>query len=968
MNRRRRGRALLPTLLIVGGLIIAFSIFVSFYTDLLWYQSVDYTKVFTTTLRAKSLLFFVFGILFAVAVGVNFVIAYRKRPTYQALIPGQAELDRYRTAIDPYRRLVVLAICLLLCLIAGSSASGSWRTYLQWRHGTSFHVKDPQFGIDISFFTFDLPWYRFVLGFAFATVVVSLIAAAATHYLYGGLRLQPLLGERATPAARVHLSVLLGTFVLLKAIAYWLDRYGLAVKDGHIGRADFTGLSYTDVHAMLIGRSILAIISLICAALFFANIVRRTWLLPGLGVGGLLLSALVVGGIYPAIVQRFEVKPSEQTKEAPYLKRNIDATRTAYGIDKVKVQTYSATTQASANQLRADSDTTASIRLLDPALVSPTFKNLQQIKAYYDFAATLDVDRYVLNGTKRDVVVAARELDLTGLPAAQSNWINDHTVYTHGFGFVAALGNTSDGGRPSFVSSGIPPTGELKVGQPRIYFGEESPSYSIVGAPKGAPPQELDFPTDTGAGGQQNNTYNGGGGVAVGSFWRKLIFATKYQESNIFLSNQVNAASRILYDRDPKTRVEKVAPWLTLDGDPYPTVVNGKIVWIVDGYTTSNGYPYSTRSTLDDLTTDSQSSSATALVTPVSRVNYIRNSVKATVDAYSGKVTLYEWDQNDPVLETWMKAYPNTVKDFSQISDELKVHFKYPEDLFKVQREMLANYHVTKPTAFYSGGDFWRVPVDPTQDATGGLQPPYYLTLRMPGQTQSTFSLTSAYVPTGDRNNLSAFVAVDADPGPDYGQFRVLQLPRSVQINGPSQVQNAFRSDDLVAEQVNILSRGSKVQFGNLLTLPVGGGLLYVEPVYVQAEATTSFPLLRKVLVSFGDKVAFEDTLQESLDKVFSGDSGVSTGGGGTGPPTGGTGGVAPNAALSAALADAQKALADSKAALAKGDFAAYGVAQQALADAITRALAAEKAKPSPSPSPSGTSKPSSSSSPSPTG
>jgi uncharacterized membrane protein (UPF0182 family) len=966
MTRRRRGRALLPTLLIVGGLIIAFSIFVSFYTDLLWYQSVDYTKVFTTTLRAKALLFFVFGIVFAVAVGANFVIAYRKRPTYQALIPGQAELDRYRTAIDPYRRLVVIAICVLLGLIAGSSASGSWRTYLQWRHGTKFNVKDPQFGIDISFFTFDLPWYRFVLGFAFATVVVSLIASAATHYLYGGLRLQPLLGERATPAARVHLSVLLGTFVLLKAIAYWLDRYGLAVKDGHIGRADFTGLSYTGVHAMLIGRSILAIISLICAVLFFANIVRRTWLLPGLGVGGLLLSALVVGGIYPAIVQRFEVKPSEQSKETPYIKRNIDATRSAYGIDKVKVQTYSATTEASANQLRADSDTTASIRLLDPAIVSPTFKNLQQIKSYYDFADNVDVDRYVINGTKRDVVVAARELDLTGLPAAQSNWINDHTVYTHGFGFVAALGNTSDGGRPSFVSSGIPPTGDLKVGQPRIYFGEESPTYSIVGGPKGASPQELDFPTDTGAGGQRNNTYDGGGGVAVGSFWRKLIFATKYQESSIFLSNQVNSDSHILYERDPKTRVEKVAPWLTLDGDPYPTVVNGRIVWIVDGYTTSNGYPYSTRSSLSDVTTDSQSSSATALVTPVSRINYIRNSVKATVDAYTGKVTLYQWDQKDPVLQTWMKAYPNTVKLFSQISDELKVHFKYPEDLFKVQRELLANYHVTKPKEFYSGGDFWRVPVDPTQDTQGGLQPPYYLTLRMPGQTQSAFSLTSAYVPTGDRNNLSAFVAVDADPGPDYGQFRVLQLPRSVQINGPSQVQNAFRSDDQVAEQVNILSRGSKVQFGNLLTLPVGGGLLYVEPVYVQAEATTSFPLLRKVLVSFGDKVAFEDTLQESLDKVFSGDSGVSTGGGTTPPPT--TGGGTPNAELRAALADAQKALVDSKAALAKGDFTAYGVAQKALQDAITRALAAEKAEPTPSPSPSGTSKSSSSPSPSPSG
>src|SRR5664279_3934918 len=281
MPGRRRGRALLPTLLIVVGLIIAFSIFTGFYTDLLWYQSVHYTKVFTTTLRAKSLLFFVFGILFAGAVTVNFVVAYRTRPTYQALIPGQAELDRYRTALDPYRRLVVIAIGVLLGLIAGSSAAGSWRTYLQWRHGVPFGVKDPQFGKDISFFTFDLPWYRFVLGFAFATIVVSLIAAAVTHYLYGGLRLQPLLGERATPAARVHLSVLLGSFVLLKAVAYWLDRYGLAVKESRIGRADFSGLAYTDVNAVLLGRSILAIISLICAGLFFANIVRRTWLLPG---------------------------------------------------------------------------------------------------------------------------------------------------------------------------------------------------------------------------------------------------------------------------------------------------------------------------------------------------------------------------------------------------------------------------------------------------------------------------------------------------------------------------------------------------------------------------------------------------------------------------------------------------------------------------------------------------------------
>ncbi|MDQ1620269.1 MAG: uncharacterized protein QOE19_2838 [Actinomycetota bacterium] len=963
---RRRARALLPTLLILGGLLIAFSIFVGFYTDLLWYQSVGFSKVFRTTLAAKSLLFFVFGIVFAAAVAVNFVVAYHTRPTYQALIPGQAELDRYRTALDPYRRIVVIAICALLGLIAGSTTSGAWRTYLQWRHGTSFGVKDPQFGKDISFFTFDLPFYRFVLGFAFATVVVCLIAAAVTHYLYGGLRLQPLLGERATPAARVHLSVLLGTFVLLKAVAYWLDRYSLAVKESRIGKAEFSGLAYTDVNAVLLGRSILAIISVICAALFFANIVRRTWLLPGIGVGGLLVSALLIGGIYPAIVQRFEVKPSEQSKERPFIKKNIDATRVAYGIDDVDVQDYTATTEATANQLRADSDTTASIRLLDPAIVGPTYKNLQQIRAFYDFPQFLDVDRYTINGQKRDVVVAARELDLNGLPDVQRNWINDHTVYTHGFGFVAALGNTSNGGRPSFVSSNIPPTGQITDFEPRIYFGEESPAYSIVGAAKGAPPRELDFPTDQGASAQRNNTYDGGGGVAVGSLWRKLLFATKYQESNILLSNQVNSASRILYERDPKTRVEKVAPWLTLDGDPYPAVVDGKILWIVDGYTTSNGYPYSTRSSLDDATADSRSTAASALVTPISRVNYIRNSVKATVDAYTGKVTLYEWDTKDPVLKTWRKAYPGAVQDRDTISADLESHLKYPEDLFKVQRQLLANYHVQSPNEFYSGSDFWRVPQDPTESTGQGLQPPYYLTLRMPGQDASAFSLTSTYVPTGDRNNLAAFIAVSSDPGPDYGKFRILQLPRSVQINGPSQVQNAFRSDDTIAEQLNILSRGTTVRFGNLLTLPVGGGLLYVEPVYVQAEATTSFPLLRKVLVQFGDKVAFEDTLQASLDKVFSGDSGVDAGAG-TPPPTGGgdTGGTggstAANPDLARALADAQQAIKDSQAALQAQDFAAYGRAQAALRDAITRAVKAEQdaAAASPSPSPSGSASPS---------
>jgi uncharacterized membrane protein (UPF0182 family) len=960
-----------------------FSIFTGIYTDLLWFDSVGFGSVFTKQLTTRLLLFVVFGLVVSGSVAANFVIAYRTRPAYQGMLPGQQELDRYRMALDPYRRLVVLGLVSMLGLITGSTAASEWRTYLQWRHGEPFNVRDPQFGRDVSFFAFDLPWWRFVLAFAFATVILSLIAATLTHYLYGGLRLQATLGERATPAARVHLSVLLGTFVLLKAVAYWLDRYGLAVKEDRISKSEFTGLTYTDVNAVLPGRSILALISLICAALFFANVVRRTWLLPGLGVGLLLLSAVLVGGVYPRVVQQFQVRPSEPDKEAPYIERNIAATRTAYGIgkEKVKVQDYNAKTESSPGQLRADSDTTASARLLDPAVLSPTYKNLQQIKGYYDFQETLDVDRYTIDGERRDVVTAVRELQLGGIEERQRNWINDHTVYTHGFGFVAALGNQVTGGRPTFVSSDIPPKGKLGEFEPRIYFGEESPLYSVVGGQPDGKPLELDFPDDAEetTGGARNTTYQGKGGVAIGSFWRQLLYATKYQDANLLLSGRVNSESKILDIRTPKQRLERVAPWLSLDGDPYPAVVDGRIKWIVDGYTTTNGYPYATRSTLEDVTETSQTTTANALVAPVQRVNYIRNSVKATVDAFDGTVDLFAWDENDPVLKTWRKAFPGSVQDRSEISDDLMEHLRYPEDLFKVQRNLLARYHVEGAQGFYNGGDFWRVPVDPT-DPNKGNQPPYYLTLKMPGQSEPAFSLTSTYVPIGRRENLTAFMAVNADPGPDYGTFRVLQLPRSVQINGPSQVQNEFSANSDVAELINILARGdSKVVYGNLLTLPVGGGLLYVEPVYVQASTETAFPILEKVLVSFGDKIGFEDTLQAALDAVFAGESGVSTGeepaetpppGASPSPSPSPTGTASPSPspttsaggseALSRALADAEKALADSQAALAEGDFAAYGAAQERLEDAIRRAVAAQppggaatsRSSPSPSPSP----------------
>jgi uncharacterized protein len=973
--QRRRSRALLPTVGILAAFIILFSLFAGYWTELLWFRSVNYQKVFTTQLVTRLGLFVVFALLMALIVGANMMIAYRLRPTFRGMSLEQQSLDRYRTTLDPFRRVALIVVAGGLGLIAGSAAAGEWRTWLQWRNATSFGVKDDQFGKDVGFYAFSYPWWRFLLGFAFAAVILSLLLTVATHYLYGGLRLQTP-GDKATPAAQAHLSLLLGVFVLLKAVAYWLDRYGLAISGDRIFEG-WTGLKYKDVNAVLPAKTILFAIALICAVLFFANVFRRTWMLPGIGFGLLVLSAVLIGGVYPAIVQQFQVRPSEADKEAPYIAKNIKATRQAYGLDKVQVKDYDAKTTVSQGQLRDDAATTATVRLLDPKKVSPTFEQLQQIRGFYNVADPLDIDRYEIDGRLVDTVVATRELDLEGIP--EGNWVNEHIKYTHGFGFIAARGNTADAeGKPVFAESQIPPSGKLGTFEPRIYFGEKSPSYSIVGAPGGTAGTEIDYPDDKSPNGQRNNTYTGKGGVPVGSFFNQLLYTMKFREEKILLSSAVNSESRILYDRNPRERVEKVAPWLTLDSDPYPAIVDGRILWIIDGYTSTNGYPYSARTTLGEATSDSLTTSQRQVLALRDQVNYIRNSVKATVDAYDGTVTLYSWDDSDPVLRTWKKAFPGTVKDKSAISENLMAHLRYPEDLFKVQRDLLARYHVTEPQAFYGGQDFWRIPTDPTGAGGGGgaAQPPYYLTLKMPDQQAPTFSLSSTFVPNR-RPNLAAFMAVNSAPGPDYGTIRVLKLPSGTAVPGPGQVQNSFSSDPVVADVIRGLRSGdADVQYGNLLTLPVGGGLLYVEPVYVQAASGTSFPLLRKVLVAFGSKVALENTLQEALNKVFIGDAGAGTGEGGgtTTPPPAGGGGAAGGAVspeLRAALADASQALKDSEAALRANDLTKYAAAQKRLSEAVNRAVQAEARAiqapaGSPSPSPSGSPSPTAPASPGP--
>ena len=937
MNRNRSPLVITAGILFaLGALIVYFS---GFYIDWLWFNSVDFTSVWTKVLSTKIQLFLIVGLLTSFVISLNIYFAYKRRPLY---VPTSIEIngvERLRGQIEPIRLWVFLGVVLVLTYFAGTSGMAFWREWLLFTNSTSFGVKDPQFGLDVSFFVFKLPMFQAIIGWGISTLILAAIASAFVHYMYGGIRTN-VQSDRTTVAARVQISILLGLIVLIKAVAYWFDRYALSLKESNL----ITGLKYTDVNALLPAKAILSAIAVVCALLFFANIVRRSWLLPAAGTALLVISSVLIAGIYPAAIQQFQVKPSESSKEAPFIQRNIDATRAAYDLADVDIKDYNATLSASAGQLADDAATIANIRLMDPNVISATFRQLQQIKPYYTFPQSLDVDRYKINGVSRDTVVAVRELNIEGNPSR--NWINDHLVYTHGFGFVAAFGNTVDAdGKPNFAVGDLPPTKGLGNFQPRIYFGENVPDYSIIGGKKTESPVEFDYPDDASANGQKNYTYTGTGGVPVGSILNKLLFAVKYQEQRILLSNLINADSKILYNREPRERVAKVAPWLTLDGDPYPAIVDGKVLWIIDGYTTSAGYPYARRTSLSTSTADALTANSTAVTAQSNTtVNYIRNSVKATVDAYDGTVSLYQWDEKDPVLKTWMKAFPKSVKPKSAISKDLLDHVRYPEDIFRVQRDILSSYHVKNSDAFYGGQDFWRVPTDPsTFGANAGAQPPYYMTLQMPGTKSPTFSLTTPFVPRGGRENLSAFAAVNSTAGPDYGKISVLQLPRSTNIAGPSQVASNFEAKPEVANTLSLLRQGgSDVVLGNLLTLPVGNGLLYVQPVYVRATSNSAaYPLLQKVLVSFGDVIGFDSSLKGALDQVFGGNSGTSSSN--TSNPDATTNNS--SADLASALQRAKQALSDGQAALAKGDFAAYGRAQDRLKAALAAAIAAQARK-----------------------
>jgi uncharacterized protein len=899
--------------------IAAIAVVAGIWTDFLWFKSVGYTSVFDTTYGTRWALFSVTALFVMAAIGLNIWIGYRLRPGIRPASPEQQGLDGYRMLLEPHRRLLLGAGLGLIGLISGLTASGDWRTWLLFANRTSFGIKDPQFHLDLSFFMFDYPFIRMVLSYLFAAVLLSLLAAAAVHYLYGGLRLHPK-GDRATRGARAHLFVLVGVFMLLKAIAYWVDRYGIDLSQRGVVQ---TGASYTDVNAVLPAKTVLAVIAALCAALFFVGAARRSSMLPAVGFGLLVLSAVIIGGVYPAIIQQFVVKPNQLAKETPYLRREIYWTREAYGLSGVQVTPYPAASAEPSALLAKQAAALPDVRLLDPSVISSAFQQLQQVKGYYRFPGVLSVDRYKVPGSSvpQDMIVGVREM--AGPPAGQDNWINSHLVYTHGFGFVAASADSvSSGGTPSFTESDIPPRGELGRFQPRVYFGEQETNYVIVGTRQ----PELDYPSQN-AGGQQNTSYSGSGGVPIGSALNRLLYAIKFRQLNIVLSSAIDSHSKIMYVRDPLSRVAKVAPFLTLDGSPYPVVAGGQILWVVDGYTTSDNYPYSQRLDLQQATASSYTPGG-SVVGQAGQINYIRNSVKAVVNAYTGAVTLYQWGGSDPVLASWEKAFPGLIKPQRDIPADLLPHLRYPPALFEVQRQILTQYHVEQAEEFYSGQNFWAVPTDPSGSSpNSGSQPPYYMTQTMPGETQPEFSLATSFTPRG-RANMAAYMAVDSNPqSPDYGRIRLLELPQDTVIQGPQQVQNDFESYPTASKELALFrTGGSKVTLGNLITLPVGGGLLSVEPVYVSATATAgsvSYSELKRVFAFYDGQVGYGATLQEALAQAL----------GTPAPPVAPASAPSParssqdaaSAAVRKYLQQAEDLYNAAQAALKRGDFAAYG-------------------------------------------
>jgi uncharacterized protein len=852
--RRRLGSVLVAVLLL---LVFGANRIAVFITDLWWFEERGYRDVFLTILFSRLGLTAMFTVVLAVIIGANLSIARRVRPFIIPTSPQQAQVQRVRDAIDPYLPWVIAAVSILFALTSGSAVGAQWQTFLLFINGQSIGLLDPQFQRDIGFYLFELPFWSLIQTWAFTSLVLIGLLTAGAHYLLGGIR-PDAPGDKIIPAAKTHLTILLIAALSVRAWGYWLSRYEL----NYSARGTVTGASFTDVNAELPALLLLIGVSIIAIAVLFVSLRRAGYILPGAALGLLVVSSIVLQGIYPAFIQRVRVDPQELAREAEFISRNLEATRTAYGLDGIALTPFSIRNDLDEQDVIDNDVTLRNVRLWDPAVLETTYSELQSLRPYYEFR-DVAIDRYFIDGELRQVMLATRELST--LPEQADTWQNRHITYTHGFGVVASQVNTANAeGQPVFIASNIPPEGESEVvpsEQPGIYFGEnDAPAYSLVRTDAA----ELDFEEPESQ--QQITTvYAGRGGVPIGSFSRQLAFALRFADYNLILTSLLNDESRIIFNRGISDRVRLVAPFLELDSQPYPVIIDGRVKWIVDAYTTSAAYPYSERRPL-------------VLGNRAVTVNYVRNSVKAVVDAFDGDVTLYRIDDEDPLIDAWERAFPALFEPFGTAPEELVAHFRYPQDLFRLQAQLYTTYHIPEADAFYNRADEWDIPADPAFAANEGgagfqqlgrtrLLDPYYLVMRLPGEATEEFVLIQPYL-ARERPNMVAWLAGRSD-GDQLNTLFAVRFPSDQQVLGPLQAQARIEQDDEISAYITLRSRdGSNVIRGNMQVLPIADSVLYVQPLFLE-NPQARIPELARVAVVMGERTAFDRTLAGALGQLL---------------------------------------------------------------------------------------------------
>jgi uncharacterized protein len=841
-----------PNRLVVGAALAALAGFVllgagsGLFVDAVWFGHLGYAVVFRTTLLAKLACFAIWSLVGAAGIAASalYVTSHaRERGVVRVVIRRGNGAETLPELIAPYTdripwRTLALAGALSVGVLFGLAQAANWQTYLLWLYGGSFSSVDPFFKRDIGFYVFSLPAYRAIVGAALGVVVLAGMAGGLLLWLQGAFDLRRP-GEALPPAAVRLISVLLGVFFLGKAADYWLARYELLLSP----HGAVFGAGYTASHAQLPLLWLLIAAALVAAVLSLANSRVQGWRLPVAAVV-LVFAASLLSSMLPDLYQRLRVRPDELRLEQPYLENNIALTRLAYGLDKIRTQPFPAKTPLDAAAVERNQPTFANIRLWDPGPLLDTYKQLQVIRLYYDFH-DIDVDRYDLPGGRRQVMLAGREIVSALLPANARTWVNQRLQFTHGFGAVMSPVTEVQGeGLPVFFLKDIPPVSSvgLEIRQPRIYFGERTDDYVMVGAAA----DEFDYPR-----GEQNvtNHYDGAGGVRLGSRLRRLVFAWSFRDVNLLISGNLRADSRILFRRSLADRISRLAPFLRLDHDPYLVISGGRLYWIQDAYTTSSAFPYSE---------------------PVAGLglNYIRNSVKIVVDAYDGTVTFYAVDEKEPILAAYSRIFPGMFRPLAQMPEDLRRHVRYPEGLFLIQAEMYRTYHMTSPDVFYNKEDLWNFP----NERVGGTRTavePYYIIMRLPGGEREEFILMQPMTPS-NRNNMVAWLAARCD-APNYGELVEFAFPKERLIYGPQQIEARIDQDTVISQQLSLWNQmGSKVIRGNLLVIPVEDSIVYAEPLYLRSEQG-QIPELKRVIVAYGDRLAMEPTLDAAISTVFGG-------------------------------------------------------------------------------------------------